>query len=296
MKLYGGVETGGTKFVCMVAEGPEKIVAETKFPTTTPEETIHRAIDFFREQMKENVLEGLGIATFGPVDLNPGSRTYGNITTTPKPGWQNTVLLEKFKKALQIPVAIDTDVNAAAQGEYMWGKSQGMDPSMYFTIGTGIGMGGRFNNFLMHGLTHPEAGHMIMKRDPQRDPFKGCCTYHEDCFEGLASGLALEKRWGQRGETLPIDHPAWELEAHYIAQAMVNTILILSPRRIVLGGGVMQRIQLFPMIRREVLEMLKGYVHSPIILNKLDEFIVPAKLGSRAGVLGAIALAVHASL
>jgi fructokinase len=293
MKLFGGIETGGTKIVCMVAAGPDQVVAETSFPTTTPEVTIQEAIRFFRGQMDKNPIEGLGIGTFGPVDLDPKSPTYGNITTTPKPGWQNAELYASFKKAFTFPIVIDTDVNAAAQGEYMWGNAQGLDPFLYFTIGTGIGMGGRINNSLMHGLTHPEAGHIYLRRDPQKDPFTGSCTYHGDCFEGLASGLALEERWGKRSDTLPLVHPSWQLEADYIAQALVNATLLLSPRRIILGGGVMKQKQLFPMIRSDLLRMLNGYVQSTLILNNMDEFVVPPKLGNRAGVLGAIALVVN---
>jgi fructokinase len=295
MKFYGGVETGGTKFVCMVARGPENVVAETVFPTTTPEATLNRAVAFFREQMNVFELEALGIGTFGPVDLNAGSPTFGTITTTPKPGWSNVDLVGKFKHELHLPVAIDTDVNAAALGENLWGNAVGKDPCVYFTIGTGIGMGGRINQFLLHGLTHPEAGHMILQRDARQDPFEGSCTYHGDCFEGLASGLAVERRCGQRGETLPDEHPAWKLEAHYIAQALVNTILMLSPQRIVLGGGIMERRHLFPMIRADVVALLKGYVQAKEITEQIDDFIVPAKLGKQAGVLGAIGLAAQAA-
>ena len=294
MNLYGGIETGGTKCVCMVAEGPDNIIAETVFSTTTPDETIRQAVTFFNEQMRVNRVAALGIGTFGPIDLDPESPTFGYITTTPKPGWGNVNLVKKIEKELQIPVVIDTDVNAAAMGEYLWGSALGIDPFVYFTIGTGIGMGGLINGSLMHGLLHPEAGHMIMRRNALQDPYEGFCAYHHDCFEGLASGPAMQSRWGQSSNTLPDDHPAWKLEAAYIAQAMVNTILMLSPRRIVLGGGVMQRRHLFAMINREVVEMLGGYVKSPVILNRIDDYIVPAKLGGRAGVLGAIALAVQA--
>jgi fructokinase len=296
MKLYGGIEAGGTKMVCMVAGGPDQVIAETRFPTTTPQETIGKMIAFFEEQTKTHQLSALGIGSFGPLDLNPSSPTYGFITTTPKPGWQNVDLVNPLKQVLNLPVVIDTDVNAAALGEYMWGAGQGKDPFIYYTIGTGIGMGARVNGGLLHGLTHPEAGHMIMKRDPKRDPFEGFCPFHKDCFEGLASGPAMNKRWNQKAETLPLDHPAWALEAHYIAQAMSNIILVLSPMRIVLGGGVMQQEQLFTMIQHEVKEMLNGYVQSPMILEHIDELIVPPGLGNQAGVLGSIALAVQASV
>jgi fructokinase len=291
MKLFGGVETGGTKIVCVVADGDGNIAAETSFPTTNPDETISRVIAFFKDQMRAHSIEALGIGTFGPVDLDPQSRTYGYITTTPKPGWSNIDLLGRISRALPIPMVIDTDVNAAAMGEYTWGSAIGIDPFVYFTIGTGIGMGGMVNHALLHGLTHPEAGHMIIHHDVRLDPFPGACTYHGDCFEGLATGFALEKRWKTRGETLPDDHPAWLLEANYIAQALVNTILMLSPKKIVLGGGVMQRQAMFVLIRQEVARLLNGYVKSDQILNGMDTFIVPPGLGKRSGVLGAVALA-----
>lgn len=297
MKLFGGIETGGTKIVCMVAENPLNIAAETAFPTTTPDETISGMVSFFREQMKQNDIVSLGIGTFGPVDLDETSPTHGFITTTPKPGWSNVDLLGSLSRALKIPMIIDTDVNAAAMGEYTWGNAIGVDPFVYFTIGTGIGMGGMVNHNLLHGLTHPEAGHMLIKHDTLSDPFPGACTYHKDCFEGLATGFALEQRWKTRGENLPDDHPAWNMEANYIAQALVNTILMLSPRKIILGGGVMDRKHLFPLIRREVVEILQGYVKSNRILEQMDDFIVPTGLGKRSGVLGAVALAktlVHA--
>jgi fructokinase len=295
MRLYGGIEAGGTKIVCMVAGGPDNIIAETSFPTTTPQETIDQMVFFFKKQMEDHSIDGLGVGSFGPLDLDSASPTFGFITTTPKAGWHNVDLLGKLKKALQIPVVIDTDVNAAAQGEYVWGNGQGMDPFIYFTIGTGIGMGGIVNHNLTHGLTHPEGGHIFLRRDKDHDPYTGICPYHGDCFEGLASGPAIEKRWGQKGETLPADHPAWELEAYYIAQAMVNIILTYSPRRIVLGGGVMHQKQLFGMVRNNVVKLLNGYVQSSTILtDKINDFIVPAKLDNRAGVLGSVALAVYA--
>jgi fructokinase len=294
MKLFGGIETGGTKFICAIGDGPDNVVSQIHFPTTTPDETIGRAINFFKEQMKVYEIASIGIGTFGPVDLDELSATYGYITTTPKPGWSNTNLIGRVQQAISVPVLIDTDVNAAALGEHTWGNAIGLDQFVYYTIGTGIGMGGLINGSLLHGHTHPEAGHMIMKHDLTHDPFPGACTYHKDCFEGLATGLALQQRWGQRSETLPDDHPAWELEAYYIAQAMVNTILMLSPKRIILGGGVMKKEFLFPIIRSYVIEMLKGYVRSPLIQDRIEELIVPAKLGDNAGVLGSIALAMQA--
>jgi len=284
---YGGIEAGGTKFVCAVGTAPDD-VRETRFPTTTPDESINRAIAFFREQPR---ITAIGIASFGPIDLHPDSPTFGYITTTPKPGWANTDLAGAIKRALGVSIGFDTDVNVAALGEQRWGAAQGLDTFIYLTIGTGIGGGGLSSGKLLHGLIHPEMGHIRLPHDLARDPFPGACPYHGDCLEGLASGPALEKRWGARAETLPPDHPAWKLEARYLALALVNFICTLSPQRIILGGGVMEQAQLFPLIRREVQQLLNGYVQSPMIIENIDAYIVPPGLGKRAGVLGAIALA-----
>ena len=284
--LYGGIEAGGTKFVCAVGTAPDDL-RETRFPTTTPDETINRAIAFFREQPR---VAAVGIASFGPIDLHSDSSTFGYITTTPKPGWRNTDLVGALRRALGVPVGFDTDVNAAALGEQRWGAARGLDTFIYLTIGTGIGGGGLASGKLLHGLIHPEMGHIYPPHDRARDPFPGVCPYHGDCLEGLASGPAMEKRWGQRAETLPADHPAWELEAHYLALALVNYVCILSPQRIILGGGVMEQSQLFPLVRREMQQLLDGYVQSPAIIEDIDAYIVPPELGKRAGVLGAIAL------
>jgi fructokinase len=292
MPLWGGIEAGGTKFVCAVGTGPDDLRAEARFPTTTPEETIGWAIQFFQQQ-KEEPLTAIGIASFGPVDLNPDSPTFGYITDTPKPGWAHTDLAGTIQRALGMPVGFDTDVNAAALGEHRWGAAQGLDTFIYLTIGTGIGGGGMVNGKLLHGLIHPEMGHIYIPHDRDMDPYTGSCPYHGDCLEGLAAGPALEERWGQRGEMLPADHPAWLLEADYLAFGLVNIICILSPQRIVLGGGVMQQPQLLPLVRRRVQELLNGYLPVPAILDQIDDYIVPPGLGNRAGVLGAIALAQH---
>mgnify|MGYP005857639903 CR=1 FL=1 len=288
-KLYGGIEAGGTKFVCAVGSEPNNLAAESRFPTTTPAETIARAVDFFLPWKSD--MQAIGIASFGPLDPNPASPTYGYITTTPKPGWANTDFTGAIRKALGLPVVFDTDVNGAALGEARWGAAQGLDTFIYLTIGTGIGGGGLVNGQLMHGLLHPEMGHLLLRRDPQQDPFPGICPYHGDCFEGLASGPALERRWGARAETLLPDHPAWRLEAHYIALALTSYILTLSPQRIILGGGVMSQAQLFPLIRIEVQALLNRYVRVPQILSSIAEYITPPMLGKLAGVAGAMALA-----
>lgn len=290
-KLYGGIEAGGTKFVCAIGSGPDDLREEVRFPTTTPEETLDRVIDFFTAQQEREPLAAIGIGAFGPVDLDSASPTYGYITTTPKPGWMNTNLAGAIQRALAIPVGFDTDVNVAAMGEAAWGAAQGLKTSLYLTVGTGIGGGGLCNGQPMHGLIHPEMGHIRIPHDFEADPFPGACPYHGDCLEGLASGRAIEERWGQRAETLPPDHPAWVLEARYLALALANFICTLSPERIVIGGGVAEQPQLLPLVRAQVQEILGGYVQSRAILEEIESFIVTPGLGKRAGVLGAIALA-----
>lgn len=291
MPLYGSIEAGGTKWVCAVGSGPDDIRDLVRFPTTTPEETLAQAVAFFSSMPD---LAALGIGSFGPVDLHRSSPTYGYITTTPKPGWTNTEVAGVFARALGVPVAFDTDVNAAALGEHRWGAAQGLESCVYITVGTGIGGGVFVQGRLLHGLLHPEIGHMLLPRDPQRDPYTGACPYHGDCLEGLAAGPALLGRYGQRGETLPPDHPAWELEAHYLALACANLVLTLSPQRIILGGGVMHQPSMFPMLRAELLRVLGGYVRMPQIEQQIESYVVPPALGDRAGVLGAMALAEQA--
>lgn len=295
MQIFGGIEAGGTKFVCAVGTGPDDIRAETRFPTTTPEESLGRAVAFFQEQQRQQPLAALGIASFGPVDPNPDSPTYGYITTTPKAGWQNIEFAGHMARALGVPVRLDTDVNGAALGEYRWGVAQGLDTFIYLTIGTGLGGGGMVNGRLMHGLMHPEMGHIRIPHDRARDPFPGNCPFHGDCLEGLAAGPALAARWGQRGETLPADHEAWALEAHYLALGLVNFICTFSPKRIIMGGGVMDQPRIFPLIHKEVQQLLNEYIQMPQILEKIDDYIVSPQLGNRAGVLGAIALAQEAA-
>jgi fructokinase len=297
-QLYGGIEAGGTKFVCAVGTGPDDIRAETVIQTTTPDETIGQAIAFFQEQRqlqaRQAPLAAVGIASFGPVDLDPRSATYGYITATPKPGWHYADLAGRVRRALGVPVAMDTDVNGAALAEHRWGAAREQDTLIYLTVGTGVGGGALVHGQLLHGLLHPEMGHILLPHDWQADPYPGFCPYHGDCLEGLAAGPAIEGRWGQRAETLPPDHPAWKLEAHYLALGIVSLSLTLSPQRVVLGGGVMHQQALYPLIREEVRDILNGYLQTPMILEQTDQYIVPPGLGDRAGVLGAIALAQQA--
>ena len=289
--LYGGIEGGGTKFVCAVGDSPDHIVDETRFPTTKPDETIQQVCDFFRPYVRKNELKGIGLGSFGPVDVNPESPTYGYITTTPKPHWANTNILGLLKKELNIPIVMDMDVAAAAVGEFKWGASKGLDPSLYLTVGTGIGGGYVINGRPLTGLVSLEMGHIRIPHDFALDPFQGACPYHGDCFEGLASGPAIQARMGRRAETLPDDDPFWDLEAGYIAFALADYIFTLAPRKVVLGGGVLQKDFLFERIRTKVSSILNGYLNHKMLLECLDQYIVPPALGKRSGVLGAMALA-----
>ncbi|MCU0488618.1 MAG: ROK family protein [Anaerolineales bacterium] len=292
---FAGIEAGGTKFVCAVGNSPTDLSAPESFPTTRPEETIQRTLEFLhRQQDRLGPPAAIGIASFGPLDPNPASPTYGQITTTPKPGWASFDFVSAIQAHFNVPILFDTDVNGAALGEWRWGVAQGLETFLYLTIGTGIGGGGLINGHLMHGLIHPEMGHMLIRHDRGRDPYPGTCPYHGDCLEGLACGPAIERRWGQAAVTLPVDHPAWDLEAEYLALGLVNLITCLSPQRIILGGGVMSQPQVFPLVRAKTLALLNGYVQSPVLLEQIDAYIVPPALANRAGVLGAIALAENA--
>jgi len=290
--LCGAIEAGGTKFVCMVGTGPSDMREQARFATSTPDSTLRDTLEFFRTaEAKHGALEALGIASFGPIDLRLDSPTFGYITSTPKPGWANVDIAGAVRDALGVPVGFDTDVNAAALAEWRWGAAQHLDTFIYLTVGTGIGGGGLVNGRLMHGLVHPEMGHVRIPHDVSADPFAGICPFHGDCLEGLASGPAMNARWLQPAEQLQDDHQGWQLEARYLALALVNVICTLSPERIVIGGGVMSKASLYPMIRRQVLDLLNNYVRSPRILDDIDGYIVPPWLGGHAGVLGALALA-----
>ena len=292
-QLYGGIEAGGTKFVCLLGTGPDEIVGEMRFPTTRPDETIGQTIEFFAPYAERGELAAIGIASFGPVDLDPASPTYGYITTTPKPHWSQVDLRGPVQQALNLPVAFDTDVNVAAIGESYWvPQNRSLDPFVYVTVGTGIGVGILANGCPLHGLVHPEAGHFAIPHDWQADPFPGICPYHGDCWEGLASGPSMKKRWGQPAETLPDSHPGWDLEAEYIALALANLIYAYSPKKIVLGGGVAHHTGLHDAVRQKVHRIINGYVHSPILLENIGDYIVPPALGNRSGALGAIAMAI----
>jgi len=290
--LFGGIEGGGTKFVCAVGTGPDDIRAETRFPTTAPEETLGRAVDFFKKQEKElGTLSAIGFACFGPLDPDPASPTYGHILPTPKPGWTNADVVGLLRSSFDLPIIFDTDVNGAALAEERWGAARGCNPVLYLTIGTGIGGGVLVNGKLLHGLIHPEMGHIALPHDRVKDPYAGNCPFHGDCFEGLACGPALEKRWGAPAETFAPDHPAWDLEAEYIAQALASYSFTLSPQRIIIGGGVGSLGHLLPRIQQKTQQYINGYIQSYIILEHIESYIVNPGLGNRSGMLGAIALA-----
>lgn len=289
--LYGAIEAGGTKFVCSIASDPDHYYDEVRFPTTTPEETIGRAIDFFRERMKTYPIRSIGVASFGPIDMNRQSPFYGYITSTPKPGWDHTDLIGPLERALGVPCVFDTDVNGAALAEYRWGNPKGVRSLVYYTIGTGVGAGVVIDGKPLHGLMHPEAGHVPLIQDKERDPYDGFCPYHGNCMEGLCAGPSIQKRFGVPAADLGTDHPFWPVLANYIAQACVAQILMLSPEKIVLGGGVMHQTQLFPLIREETRRLLNGYIRHSVILGDLEDYITPPVLGDRAGACGAVALA-----
>ncbi len=292
MNLFGGIEAGGTKFVCGIGSGPGDLKTE-QFPTTSPAETTAAAIAFFREHTGPPI-KAIGIASFGPVDLHPESPTFGYITSTPKLTWQNFNLAGTVAKALNVPVGFDTDVNGAALGEARWGAAQGLSDSVYLTVGTGIGGGAIVHGRVLHGLMHPEMGHIRIPHDTAFDPFPGQCPFHGDCLEGLACGPAIEARWGRPAHELPPDHPAWTLEAHYLALALNNWVCTLSTKRFVLGGGVMNQPHLFQLVRQELARILNGYIRMKEVTSELDDFVVPPKLASRAGVLGSLVLAEEA--
>ncbi len=291
--LYGGVEAGGTKFVCAVGDRQGRILAERRFPTTTPEETLSQVVAFFRHASEAYGLKfsAVGVVSFGPADVDPESPNYGEIGATPKEGWEGTNIAAFVHRALRLPVVFDTDVNGAVWGEARWGAAQGLRTVLYITVGTGVGGGAIVEGNLLHGLRHPEMGHLIVPHDRVRDPFAGICPFHGDCLEGLASGTALALRWGRPAEDLPSEHPAWSLEAHYLALAVTSYILTLAPQRIIIGGGVMRQPILLPLIRAKVPRLLGGYCPLP----PMERYLVPPTLGDRAGVLGAIALAIDAA-
>lgn len=292
VSVFGGIEAGGTKFVCGVGSGPEDLDLGS-FPTSSPKATVESVAKFFRERAPSQ-LNAVGIASFGPVDLHPDSPTFGYITSTPKLEWRQFDFAGEVRRALGVPVFLDTDVNAAALGEARWGAGRGIADFLYLTIGTGIGGGAIVHGNVVHGLVHPEMGHIRIPHDLAKDPYRGGCPSHGDCLEGLASGPAMEARWGIRAQELPAGHPGWALEAHYLALGLATWVCTLSPERIVMGGGVMQHQHLLPMVRRELGILLNGYIQASALLDDIEDYVVAPHLGSRSGVLGALILAERA--
>jgi len=286
MLYYGSIEAGGTKFVCAIGNENFEVIKRISFPTTTPEETLAHVFNFFDQYE----LSAIGIGSFGPIDVNPESSTYGYVTTTPKPHWSNFDFLGAVKKRYPVAIGFTTDVNAAALGEQVVGAAKGLKSCLYLTIGTGVGGGAVINGQILAGHTHPEMGHIIIRPHPE-DNFKGFCPFHQNCLEGLAAGPAIEKRFNTKAEHLEPEHLAWKLEAHYLAQALMNYILILSPEKIILGGGVMNQVHLFPMIRKELKKLLNDYISLP----DLQAFIVPPLLENNAATIGCFILAKQAN-
>ncbi|MCJ7843221.1 ROK family protein [Lederbergia sp. NSJ-179] len=287
--MLGAIEAGGTKFVCAVGNEDGTLIERIQLDTLTPEKTIPLVIEFF----KKHDIDALGIGSFGPVDIDKNSATYGNITSTPKPGWKDYPFLQTLKEVLHVPMEFNTDVNAAALGEVMLGAAQDVDSCLYITVGTGVGAGAVVQGELLQGLSHPEMGHILVKRHVD-DEYEGFCPYHRDCLEGMAAGPAIEKRWGKKGIDLQDQQKVWEIEAYYLAQALMQFILIVSPKKIIMGGGVMKQKQLFPLIQKKVQELLNGYVAVPQITEEMDQYIVPPALGDNAGITGALMLAKRA--
>lgn len=282
--ILGALETGGTKMVCAIGNEKGEILEQVSIPTQTPDITVPKLLSFF----KGKGIEALGIACFGPIDLDRNSETYGYITTTPKLAWQNYDMRGTFKKELGVPVGFDTDVNGAVMGEYTWGIAKGLHSCIYITIGTGVGVGVIVEGRLLHGMMHPEGGHILLHKLPQ-DTYEGFCPFHKNCLEGLAAGPAIEERWGQKTVHLADREEVWELEAEYIAQALVNYTMLVSPQRIILGGGVMHQTQLLALVREKFKTLLNGYIKTKE-MEDLDNYIVLQSLDNKQGIMGALKL------
>ena len=286
--LVGGIEAGGTKFICAVGDEKGRIQERIQIPTGLPEETMPEVIRFF-EKYK---LDAIGIGSFGPIDIDKESKSYGNITTTPKPGWKDYAFVRTIQEHFRLPVGFNTDVNGAALAESAFGAAEGLGSCIYITVGTGIGVGAVVGGQLLQGLSHPEMGHITVRRHP-KDQFKGRCPFHGDCLEGLAAGPAIHERWGRPGSELQSETAVWEMEAYYLAQAIAQYILILSPKKVILGGGVSKQEQIFPLIHQHVRTILNGYVSVPQLESGIEDYIVRPGLDGDAGIVGALLLAVQ---
>ena len=286
MRKIGALEAGGTKMVLGVFDETGAELERLTLPTLTPEETVPP----MRAFLDKHGIDALGIGSFGPLELNPDAANYGSITSTPKLAWRDYPLLPALRGDRDIPCAIDTDVNAAVLAEAELGAARGLTDAVYITVGTGVGGGVLSGDKLVHGLLHPEVGHMLLRPHKDDPNPRGVCPYHDGCLEGLAAGPAIGARVGGDAKNLPDDHPTFMIEADYLAQMCVNLLVTLSPQKIILGGGVMQRTALFGMIRARVLELLNGYVQSDAVLNHIDTLIVPPVLFPVSGLVGSYLL------
>jgi len=291
--LLGGVELGGTKCVCLIGTGPDDIRAQTSIPTGGDSNTTLKRIETVLYDWKtvHGPIAALGIASFGPVDLNRTSPRYGFITSTPKPGWSNTDVARRLSKLFSVPVGFDTDVNGAALAEGRWGAAKHLADFAYVTVGTGVGVGLVVDGRPAYGFSHSELGHIRIARKAG-DLWQGACEFHGDCVEGLASGVAIAARAGLPANQIPKDSPVWELVAHALAQLLHTIVLATAPRRILIGGGVAEgRPELLRCVRRQLIESLNGYSKLDELTGGIDSYAVPPGLGSMAGPLGALALA-----
>ena len=291
--LFGAIEAGGTKFVCAVGRGAT-VLARHTIPTTRPEETLDAAATFFAGAAADiGTIRAVGIGSFGPIQIQAGHADYGTILNTPKPHWSGFNIRHAVMQRLGVPVAVDTDVNCAVIAEAVYGAGRGAATVVYLTIGTGIGGALRHNGSVVGGWSHAEMGHMLLPRSTNDDPaFAGVCPFHADrCAEGLASGPAIAARLGGLHADAPPTHDIWALEAEYLASICLNLTMICMPQRIILGGGVMQQTQLFPIIRRRLLESAAGYLGAALTDADLERIIVPAGLGGDAGIIGALSIA-----
>jgi len=295
-RLFGAVEAGGTKFVCAIGDESGRLHAELRFPTSDPISTLAAVRDFFVEHSgSHGALSAIGVASFGPVILDRQSAKYGFIGKTPKAGWSDVDVVGMLGQEFSCPVGFDTDVNAAALAEHRWGAGRDIANLVYLTVGTGIGGGVLIDGAPLHGLMHPEMGHIYPRRHPLDASFQGVCPVHGDCLEGLASGPAIRARCGADLSQLEAAHAQWEIQADYLGQLCAQLVLTLSPQRIIIGGGVMAQERLFPVIRERMLHWLGGYIDRSEILVDSHEYLVPPTLGARAGVLGGIGLAIEAA-
>jgi len=290
--LLAGVELGGTKCVCILGTGPGDIRDQVSIPTGERDSTLARinaVLDGWKDT--HGPFEALGVGSFGPVDLRPASKTFGYITSTPKPGWKNTDVLGRLAGHRNIPVQFNTDVNGAALAEGRWGAARGLHDFAYITVGTGIGVGLIVAGRPVFGCNHPELGHIRIARLPA-DTWPGICQFHGDCLEGLASGPAIGARAGIAGGEIPADSPVWEPVTDALGQLLHTLLLGTAPQRILMGGGVVvSRPELLPRIRARFVKTLNGYLDLDDLTGGVDNYVVAPGLGGLAGPLGALALA-----